>query len=42
MSYIDRKIYRQCEEISKQVKNLNMGTLAQLDQQLQAKKKLMD
>lgn len=32
--YQNRRIYRQCEEISEQVKKVNMGTLKQLEQQL--------
>ena len=40
--YLDRKIYRQCEEISEQVKKVNMGTLKKLEQQLEAKRRLME
>ena len=42
IDYIDRRIYRQCEEISQQVKNLNLGTLQQLEQQLEAKRRLLE
>ena len=40
--YVDRRIYRQCEEISQQVKSLNLGTLRQLEQQVEAKRRLLE